>query len=292
MSEYPILLETIHKPNSTSADEDSEDNYPSSPADIPLSRAGCLFLVAFSVFSSILFDSPLPLPDFTLFPQHAKLLTQFVGLNGAANIGSEETGVIDSILAIGLWLENANKFVAGPLEDEDFLEYLQALSLLSANTPSPTLRYAAHVLTSAILHAHPVDRLRLTFITDTLENCPYETLKASAVSWLKEEIMTAQERESDNVFATTIALAAAQPYLFPDTSALLQANSEELIQELTQSWPFHMAVANFLYFISGEGFRLVVPEDMFAIVEEIYLGPLERALKPAKGMSVPTLLLS
>ncbi len=195
--------------------------------------------------------------------------------------------MIDAILAIGLWLEHNNQFVSGPLEDEDFLQHLQTLSLLSANTPSPTLRYAAHVFTSSILHAHPVDRLRLSFISDTLEYCPYETLKASAVSWLKEEIITAQERKSENVFASTIALAAAQPYLFPDTSALTGASDEELLQELEQAFPFHMAIVNFLFFIGGEQYAHVVPSGMMAVVEEIYLGPLrivqEKAVKALEG---------
>jgi hypothetical protein len=185
--------------------------------------------------------------------------------------------VIDAILAIGLWLEHNNSFVSGPLEDKNFLQHLQTLSLLSANNPSPTLRYAAHVFTSSILHAHPIDRLRLTFISDTLENCPYETLKASAVSWLKEEIVTALGRKSENVFASTVALAATQPYLFPDTSTLAEASEEELLQELEQAFPFHMAVVNFLFFIGGEQYAHIVPSGMMAVVEEIYLGPLRAA---------------
>jgi hypothetical protein len=213
----------------------------------------------------------------SIFPDHTKLMAQFIGTSGPASNGTEKPGVIDAVLAIGLWLEHNNQFVTGPLEDEDYLQQLQSLSLLSANTPSPTLRYAAHSLTSAILHAHPVDRLRLTFISDTLEHCPYETLKASAVSWLKEELVTAQERKSENVFGTTLALAAAQPYLFPDTSALAEANEKELEEELAQSFPFHMAVLNFIYLISNKQFSNVVPPGMMAVVEEIYLGPLRAA---------------
>ena len=187
-------------------------------------------------------------------------------------------------MALGLWLENDNNFVAGPLEDEDFLQHLQSISLLSANTPSSTLRYAAHVLTSSILHAHPMDRLRLTFISDTLEHCPYESLKGSAVSWLKEEIITAHTRGSDNVFASTVALAAAQPYLFPDTSPLADASDDELLEELEQSFPFHMAVVNFLYFIGGKTYSHLVPAGMLGVVEEIYLGPLRAAQE--KGLKI------
>ena len=281
MTEYSALFEAIYKTESHPSEYDNEDNYPSSPGDIPLSQAGSLFLVTSFIFASVLFESKYPQPIMTLFPDHAKLVSHFIGTGGPQLIGSEENGVIDAMLAIGLWLENTNKFVAGPLEDEDYLQHLQTLSLLSANTPSPSLRYAAHVLASSILHAHPVDRVRLTFITDTLENCPYEALKASAVSWLKEEIITAHDRKSENAFASTAALSASQPYLFPATSDLEDVRDEELVQELAQAFPFHMAAVNFLYFIAGKQYSHVVPPGMMMVVEEIYLGPLRSAEEKA-----------
>ncbi|KAL2075077.1 hypothetical protein VTL71DRAFT_19 [Oculimacula yallundae] len=282
LSDFATLLDAIY--NTDSQQSEHETEHPTSPSDIPLSTAGSLFLITSFIFSSVLFESKMTQPKLTIFPDHAKLVQHFIGTSGPANIGSEASGVIDAVLALGLWLENDNNFVAGPLEDQDFLQHLQSVSLLSANTPSPTLRYAAHVLTSSILHAHPVDRIRLTFISDTLEHCPYESLKGSAVSWLKEEIMTAHTRKSENLFASTVALAAAQPYLFPDTSSLADASDEELLQELEQSFPFHMGVVNFLYFIGGTTYSHLVPAGMFGVVEEIYLGPLRTAQE--KGLKV------
>lgn len=257
------------------------ENYPSSAENIPLARGGALFLISSSIFSSILFGSQTPQPTLSIFPDHTKLLKTFIHTNAPETIGSEDPGVIDGVLAIGLWLEHENRFVSGPLEDEDFLQHLQSLSLLSANNPSPTLRYAAHALTSSILHAHPVDRVRLTFITDTLEECPYDSLKASAVSWLKEEIITAEERKSENVFASTAALTAAQPYLFPNNTGLSELDSHELIDALVQTYPLHMAVVNFLYFIGGKKYEHVVPTGMKGVVEEIYLNPLKVAQEKA-----------
>ncbi|KAH8599998.1 YAP-binding/ALF4/Glomulin [Bisporella sp. PMI_857] len=281
LSDYTLLLNAIYKDEPNLTDDSSEEHYPTSPESIPLSQAGSLFLLTSQIFSSVIFGSKTPTPSISIFPDHAKLVTQFIGTSGASTIGSEDPGVVDAVLAIGLWLENTNAFVAGPLEDDDFLQHLQTLSLISANNPSPTLRFAAHTLTSSILHAHPVDRVRLTFITDTLEHCPYEALKASAVSWLKDELITAQTRAVENAFSSTVALAAAQPYLFPDTSALEDASDEELIQELAQVFPFHMAVVNFLYFVGGETYRHLAPEAMISVVQEIYLGPLKKAQERA-----------
>jgi hypothetical protein len=281
LSDYKVLFESIYKTDSNPSESDDEDNYPSSPGAVPLSKAGSLFLVTSLLFSSVLFGSKTPQPSITIFPDHTRLFKTFIHIYEPETIGSGPTGVIDALLAIGLWLEHTNKFVSGALEDEDFLQHLQSLSLLSATNASPSLRYASHVLTSSLLHAHPVDRLRLTFISDTLEECPYEPLKASAVSWLKEEIITAQERKSQNVFASTAALTATQPYLFPDMSSLGEVADKELIQELAQAFSFHMAVVNFLYFIGGKQYTHIVPPGMMSIVEEIYLGPLRLAQKKA-----------
>lgn len=276
LSSNEILFDAIYT-EPKKPEEDGEVEHPSSPEEVPLSRVGSLFLVTCYVFSSVIFDTNISLPPLSIFPGHAKLVKQFIGSNGPANVGTEEASVIDSILAIGFWLEKSNKFVGGALEDEDFLQYLQTLSLISANTPAPTLRYGAHILLSSILHAHPVDSIRLTFIIDTLENCPYETLKASAVGWLKKEIIRAQERKSEGLFSSTVALTSAQPYLFPDMSALAQASDSEVWEEFKQSFPFHMAVLNFLYFLTGGAYAHVVPPGMRTVAEEIYLAPLRAA---------------
>lgn len=297
MTDPEFLLDAVHKIEVKSSDEeDPEANYPSSPEDIPLSRAGSLFLLTYFIFSSIIFEAKNPQPNLSIFPDHMKLVKQFIGVGGQEMTGSEPSGVIDAILATGLWLENSNRFVVGPLEDEDFMQYLQTLSLLSANNPSPTLRAGAHVLCTAILHAHPSDRIRLTFISDTLEHCPYENLKGSAVAWLKEEIITAEERKSQSVFSSTAALAAAQPYLFPDLTPLAQASDEEMLQDLTQAFSFYMPVANLIYFLHSKQYSHVVPSGMMAVVEEIYLTPLrdaqERAVKvlEAKGDSQDSII--
>lgn len=282
---YEFLLSSIKtaailpeaEGDGTAGSSPDDESPPSSPEDIPLSPSGSLFLVTSAIFSSFMFDANTALPKWTIFPNHANLVQHFIGKNGVDTVGSEETGVIDSILAIGLVLEETNKFVNGPLEDEDFLQQIQTLSLLSANTPDPTLRYHAHLLTSAILHAHPVDKTRLTFISDTLENCPYENLRASAVGWLKEEIITAHQRKSQNIFSSTVALSSTQPYLFPATMALTEVNVADAWTDVKISFPFHMAVLNFIIFISAEPYAHVVPSGMLSVVEEVYLGPLRVA---------------
>jgi hypothetical protein len=283
-------LEAIQADSADSA-EQAEEEHPSSPDDVPLSQVGSLFLISFFVFSSVIFDTNVSEPPLHIFPGHLLLLQHFLGTDGAHTTGTESSSVIDAVLAIGIWLEHSNRFVDGPLEDEDFFQYLQTLSLLSANTPSPTLRYAAHILLTSVLHAHPVDSTRLGFIVDTLENCPFETLKASAVGWLKDEVVTAHQRKDVSAFSTPVALSATQPYLFLDLSPLVSTSNEEALKEVRETFPYHMAVLNFLYFISAEQYSEIVPEGTKKVAMDIYLKPLkavldrlQTALQPDSGV--------
>lgn len=73
--------------------------------------------------------------------------------------------------------------------------------------------------------------MRLSFIKDTLQHCPYENLKASAVGWLKDEILMANpagapntpnessteetnEKTAPSIFATPTCIATLAPHLF------------------------------------------------------------------------------
>lgn len=217
------------------------------------------------------------LPALSIFPSLSLITGKFIGTTGLETSGTESPSILDAILSIGLWLEHTDHFVSGPLDPHDYLQLLQTLSLVSANCPEPTLRHAAHILTSNILHAHPTDRLRLNFISDTLEHCPFEPLRASAVGWLKEELVRAHTRKSDDLFATPAAVAALQPYLFPYESVLDADTDSELWEDFRRTFPFHMAALNLIYFLNSEEYKSIVPEGSMSVIEEVYLQPLRTA---------------
>ncbi|KAM3066660.1 hypothetical protein ACMFMG_002372 [Clarireedia jacksonii] len=254
-----------------------EDDLPDSPEQIPLSPNGCLYLFTSLIFSITMFQTKTPEPTMAIFPDHAKLMTQFFEPAAEAPLS-----IADAILAIGLWLEHRNKFVSGEFKDNDFIAHLRALSVWSATNPSPGLRYCAHILTSAILHAHPADTMRLTFISKTLQDIsdqvPFaEALKASAITWLKEEFITAHERKAENIFSTAGPLLATKQSIFLNLPSLESLSDEELLETLIRSFSLHMAVLNFLFFISAEQYKTVVPDGMMKEVETSFLGPLQSA---------------
>ncbi|KAI9768888.1 MAG: hypothetical protein M1835_006788, partial [Candelina submexicana] len=254
----------------TAATIGEESDPPSSVEDIPLSRRGALYLFTARIVAAQLFDSSASLPTFHTFPHHATAVGFFIGTDtagGMSSAGTEPLALIDTILALGLYTLH-NNAIGSPEDDEQFTQYLQTLSLLSANTPSPALRYNAHILTSQILHSHPSDLLRLSFIRDTLEHCPYEPLKESAISWLKTEILTSNpppqsttqnttekpeeqaHSEEPSIFTTPIALVTLAPYLFPSlTPSLSIAPITEAYQSFKLNFGFYIAVFNLYYLL-------------------------------------------
>ncbi|KZM22064.1 uncharacterized protein EKO05_0007894 [Ascochyta rabiei] len=237
----------------------TEDEPPATAADIPLSRTGALILytahnVKQELYAAAQGDEKTSIP---IFPGHATILKNFVGALGPQTVGLEPEALLDTIVALGLIaLENNN--VGEPQDDESFAQYLQTVSLVSANTPSPSLRGLAHYLTTTILRSHPHDLVRLTFIRDTLEYCPFENLKASAVSWLKGETLEANspggadDESETSIFATPVALQTVAPYLWPDLSGHYASMSVEVSDswmQFRQELSFYVAALNFYYLL-------------------------------------------
>ena len=239
----------------------TEDEPPATAADIPLSRTGALLLIAAQdvkqeLYASAKQDVP---SSISIFPEHATILNNFIGTLGPQTVGMEPEPLLDAVLTFGLIALEKNN-VGEPKDDESFAQYLQTVSLISANSPSPSLRGHAHYLTTTVLRSHPHDLVRLTFIRDTLEHCPYENLKASAVSWLKGETLEANgprvqsgddEHEETNIFATPVAISTVAPYLWPDLSKTYGAstNLEDSWVQFRQELGFYVAALNFYYLL-------------------------------------------
>jgi hypothetical protein len=277
------------------ADSGAEDEPPESAADIPLSKTGALFLFAARTVNRHLYASYNSDDWGTLhiFPDHATILRNYVGTGGPQTAGLEPEPLLDAILALGLLAIQGNQ-VGEPSDDDQFTEYLRTLALISANSPSPSLRYQAHYLTSTILRSHPSDVVRLTFIRDTLEHCPYENLKATAVGWLKGETLEANmaqpgnEQESgepeESVFSTPVALSEVSPFLFPDLTSSWTSSVQisESWMEFRTELGFYLSTLNFYYLLLKAKVmhaNLDVAElHKKSNIEAGYLAPLKQAV--------------
>ena len=206
--------------------------------------------------SSTLFDAPPSLPILSLVPDFAGILASSLGDSATGSTGTESEPLIDAVLFLAFLIINSQpNFPTGGDGDHVFTNILQRLSLLSANMPSPVLRYHAHLLTSTILHLNPSEHSRLAFIRDTLEHCPFENLKASAIGWLKDEILAAEQSKTEpdgqeSIFATPAAVTTLAPFIFLNPDKLMEG------QSITDSYatfhahqPFYLAVLNLLYLL-------------------------------------------
>ena len=209
--------------------------------------------------SSTFFDAPASLPPLNLVPDFACIVASSLGDSATGSTGAESEPLIDAVLFLGFLIRNTQQSVQDEGDsDHIFNNILQRLSLLSANMPSPVLRYHAHILTSTILHLNPSENSRLAFIRDTLEHCPFENLKASAIGWLKDEILASEKVEQGNIkpdtnvsiFATSAALTTLAPFIFIDPEKLMEGQSITNRYATFQAHqPFYLAALNLLYLL-------------------------------------------
>ncbi|KAF5719212.1 hypothetical protein FMUND_4823 [Fusarium mundagurra] len=255
---------------------------PKNPEGIKLSTGGFLCLTAYRMFASDIFDADYEQPDAYIFPEHHNLLKRFLGDDPQTQIESNP-GTVEALLVIALWLHDQKRII-GPkgTDDKDvtFMSYHHLLTLISVFHPSLRVRNAATVLAGHILHEDPHEEDRLGILEDLLENCMFSSLKACAVTWLREEIIAARKAGSTGRFADLDCLDTLQYTLFEDLESLAETDLEALWEFWVQFAPFHLQVANFaLFLFGGQDFKHLAPAGMAAAVEHRYASPLLAAAK-------------
>ncbi|KAK4143658.1 YAP1-binding protein 2 [Dichotomopilus funicola] len=241
-----------------------------SPSKIALSTGGSVCLVAYWVFSSTVFDSKHPEPEMRVFPEHFAILDKFLQDDAHAQIQSS-VGTIEALVTIGLWLQSNNLLSTNPTspltnpttspEDptSDFMRYIHLTTLIALYHPAIQVRNAASVLAGLILHADPEEEDRLKVLEDLLENCMFATLKARAVAWLREELISAstpspsKPPQQTTLFATPQALEAVQYSVFPPLAHLRTLVTADVVEYLSANAPFLIQAANFALFLFGGG---------------------------------------
>lgn len=225
-----------------------------------------------------------------VFPDHYALLENFLGSEAQSQI-LQNPATVESILVVGLWLQE-NKLIASTGQETNFMSYHHSLTLCSVFHPSIHVRNAAVTLAGSMLHDDPDDQDRLKILGDLLENAPFASLKACALTWLREELIAAQKNKSNNIFATTQCIDELQYHIFPNLGSTLEkAGPEALLEYWTENSAFLLQAANFAYFLfAADACKDVVPGAMNSAVEQRYVEPLlaaaarlEESLKKEDG---------
>jgi hypothetical protein len=256
----------------------------SSASDVPLSTGGSICALAYWLFSSSVFKADQPQPDMWIFPSHLEMLELYLSDDSQAQISSTP-GTVDALVAIGLWLDRDKRISEG---QANFMAYHHVLTICAAFHPSLGVRNASNAIAGSILHADPDEDDRLNILEDLLENCMFASLKASAVTWLREEILNARRVDAGvGPFATSEAVERLQYLIFPDMASFREMGEEELLEWWLQNGLFVLQVANFAYFLlATDHFQAVVPSGMHAAVEQRYVEPLLQVASKLQAVNI------
>lgn len=272
------------------------------PDDVALSTGGCVSLVAYWVFSETVFDADQPLPQMHIFPDHHLLLQKFLQEDAEDQI-RESSGTIESLVTIGLWLLHSNRLSSpttntltasskpNAADDDttsDYMRYLHLVTLVAVFHPRLHVRNAAISLAGAVLHADPSEEDRLRILYDLLENCVFSSLKACAITWLRDEIL-ASDAAGTELFASQHPLEEVQYAVFPNLDSLREMEDGELAEWVVQNAPFLVQAANFgLFLWTAVGrWAKVLPANAEATVKERWWSPLMEGLARLGGEDVP-----
>lgn len=263
-----ILRLIVSDPESPTDEDHEEPAPPSSAEDIPLSKTGALFLLAQRL-------THYPLSPLSIFPNHSDISQNFL-VNGS---GQHQPAVVDAVLFLGALALHQGGGLGSAPESDNFLLYLQTFAAISATSSSPQARFLAHYHVSTCISKHPDEAVRIAYIKDTLEHCPFETLKAAVVGILKDEILSASlstPPKRDSIFASPVCLEDLFEVLFPEVEI-------GDVDDFKNYYPTLVATANLYYFLVLSPVcreKLGVSRREFAErVEGKFLTPIGKALE-------------
>lgn len=250
---------------------------------VQLSTAGFLCLTAYWLFADDIFDAHYPQPTVAIFPDHHRILHQFL-TDDPQSVIMTSPGTLESLITIAVHVIGSVGITGDTNIEVDsdgkgqYMNYHHLITVVSVFHPNLRVRNAATVIAGHVLHADPDPYDRVEILGDLLENCMFATLKACAVTWLREELIAGQKDASDgNPFASAEAVERLERFLFPALDHLSDPSTtvDELWADWTTNAPFHLQVANFAVFLYG-GQRVSgqAPPSLKASVEQRYIAPL------------------
>ena len=238
--------------------------------------------MAYWAFSSTVFEANDPQPVMHIFPDHFLLLEEFLEDDAQGQIFATP-GTIEAVIALGLWLEEHKLIVES--NEANFMSYHHQITLCSIYHPDLHVRNAAVVLAGRILHADPDEDDRLKILEDLLENCMFASLKACALTWLREELISAQKEKATNAFTSPDSIELVQYSIFPNMALLEEMDDEGLLDYWVQNSAFFLQAVNFAYFLfNSDTYQHLVPDAMRAGVEQRYVEPLLAAAAKLEGL--------
>jgi hypothetical protein len=226
------LLELCQSGGADTPEEDEDDHSeipaPTAASEIPLSKPGALFLLSHRL-SMHLPEAPSSLQ---IYPHHSAIAEAFM----IYSPGQSHPAIIDAILFLGALSLETGGLGDIPESTDAFFIYLQIFSVISTNASSAQQRFLANTHVARCLRAHPNEAVRLAYVRDTLEHCPFESVKAAVVGILKDEIVHATTpvhragasapSTPNSILGTSLGLSEIFDVLFPEMEKTFAGGDE------------------------------------------------------------------
>lgn len=192
------LLSIISRSPANQAPQLDFDELPETVGQIHLERHGSLLLFAARAAGAVLFASSAhPTPSLPVFPDLANIFSHFLG--SSDNLEEVAFGqphaLLDSLLA--LTVHATQSPITAPSSDAEFRDFVITLTACTARQTYGIVRQ----IPASVVHSHPSPTTRFKIILHILENDRLLSVRDSAISWLKDEIIGTKPSDSpEDVF--------------------------------------------------------------------------------------------
>ncbi|OJJ97159.1 hypothetical protein ASPACDRAFT_32823 [Aspergillus aculeatus ATCC 16872] len=259
------------------------DEPPRKADEIPLERHGSLLLLAARAASAELFSSGRVTPT-AVFPDQARIFRNFVGgYNSPDEVAFGQPQVLlDSLLALTVF--SMQQPIQPPAAEKEFIDFVLSLTACTARQNYSSVRR----IPGTVVQSNPSQIARFKLIRTVLEDDRFQTVKDSAIAWLKDGILeVSKASESDvpsesSIFLNPHYFSVLFPSLF-NSSALLMNVSSDLVaswikfsQTLTPS--IHAALSLYYLLVSSPNLRRQLQ------LEKTYIYFRNRFLEPLKSL--------
>lgn len=259
------------------------DEPPRKADEIPLERHGSLLLLAARAASAELFSSGRVTPT-AVFPDLARIFRNFVGgYNSPDEVAFGQPQVLlDSLLALTVF--SMQQPIQPPAAEKEFIDFVLSLTACTARQNYSSVRR----IPGTVVQSNPSQIARFKLIRTVLEDDRFQTVKDSAIAWLKDGILEVSKASKTDVpsessiFLNPHYFSVLFPSLF-NSSALLMNVSSDLVaswikfsQTLTPS--IHAALSLYYLIVSSPDLRRQLQ------LEKTYIYFRNRFLEPLKSL--------
>lgn len=242
------LLSIISRSPEHQAPQLDFDELPETADQIPLERHGSLLLLAARAAGAVLFaSSARQAPSVPVFPDLAQIFSYFLG--SSDNLEEVAFGqphaLLDSLLALTVHATQSS--VAVPSNGAEFKDFLFTLTACTARQSHGIVRQ----IPASVLRSNPLPTARFKVIRQILEKDSLKSIRDTAISWLKDEIIGTRPSESpEDVFHDSLWFWSIFPLLLrPIDADCYSKNLVESWNRLTQSEGPSLHSALNLYFL-------------------------------------------